>query len=131
MGSDQPAKDVPLQDIETMSQLSRMASGLKKKLKNGDLKARDLCALCRVAAKTKFFDGELFEELHPVLKKELKRRRFSDAEAMEVILSLASLNAYDAGVFDAACALLQPSLVSLSSADLKSIRAALETVKHK
>merc|ERR1712125_109858 len=109
---------------------SRMAPGLRKKLQRGEVRTRDMCILCRVAAKTKFFAGDLFEELFPVLKKDLKRRKLSAEEATEIMCCLASLNAYNADVFDAACSCLQPDLQSLASAERENIKAALASVKH-
>jgi len=129
--SEEPlAKEVPLDEVTSLSQMARLAPGLRAKLRGGDVRPREMCALCRAAAKTKFFDGELFEELFAVLPKELRRGRFSREEMLDIICGLSGLNAYNAGVFDAACAALTPSVAGLPSADRERIKAALSAVKH-
>lgn len=125
-----PAKEVPLHEVESLSQMARLAPGLKAKLAKGELRSREMCTLVRVAAKTKFFDGELFEELFKELPDALRRKRLSTDETVEVICSLSGLNAYNARVFDEACASMQSSVASFSSVARERIRAALAAVRH-
>lgn len=130
-GSDsEKVPKVPLDKVETLSQMARIAPKLRKQLKDGELRPQELGLVCIAAAKTKFFDGGLFESMYPVLRKAFKKEKLRAEEVIEIVCALASLNAYNTRVFDSACATLKDSVVSWDAQVKERLKAALAAVGH-
>merc|ERR1719253_1338861 len=61
----------------------------------------DVLAACRAMERTKFFDGDILEELWRVLKKMLSRNELDYMQTSDVLLCLKTLNAYSKDVLSA------------------------------
>eukprot|EP00746_Dinoflagellata_sp_MGD_P005605 gnl/MRDRNA2_/MRDRNA2_110867_c0_seq1.p1 gnl/MRDRNA2_/MRDRNA2_110867_c0~~gnl/MRDRNA2_/MRDRNA2_110867_c0_seq1.p1 ORF type:complete len:366 (+),score=97.98 gnl/MRDRNA2_/MRDRNA2_110867_c0_seq1:199-1296(+) len=121
---------VPLEKVETLSQMARIAPNICKKLKDDELRPKELSLVCVCAAKTKFFDGGLFECLYPAVRKACKKAKLGEEEVVEILCALSSLNAYNSRVFEALCATLAKSVASLDNQEKDRLKAALQAVNH-
>jgi len=123
-------RTVPLDQVETLGQMARIAPGLEKRLKDGDVRARELVEIPAALSRSKFFDPSLFSALAKELRRAFQKKRLRDDETLEAICSLAELNAYDADMFEAACELLRPGAATLPEASRQRLEAALKKVNH-
>lgn len=123
-------KAVPIEEVETLGQMALLAPSLEKRLKSGEVRTRELCAVTHALERSKYFDADLLALLWKELKRIIKRRQLAPAEMVGVICSLAGLNAYDGEMFEAACSVLSPEISLLSDADKTRLQAALKRVNH-
>lgn len=123
-------KTVPIEQVETLSQMARLAPGLQRQLKRGDVRPRELYEVARALARSKFFDADLFQDLAKEFRRVFKRRTLGTLEILDAVCSLAELNAYDLAMFEAACAALLPEIAGLPDANRQRLDAALKQVKH-
>mmetsp|Transcript_85588 Transcript_85588/g.191309 ORF Transcript_85588/g.191309 Transcript_85588/m.191309 type:complete len:335 (-) Transcript_85588:360-1364(-) len=108
-----------LDQVQSFGRLMLLAPSLHRQLRDGNMSPVDVAAACRALGRTKFFDGELLEDLGEALRKLLRKERLSVAQAHDAVECLSVLNAYDKGVFSAVAsafrsktALLEPAIRS-------------------
>lgn len=130
-GSASAGQPVPIEKVETLGQMARLAPDLEKRLKQGEVKPRELIEVVSALKRSKFFDGNLFQRLAKELRLALDKRRLGSSETLEAVCSLAELNAYDAGMFEAACDVLRPEVARLPEASRQRLDAALKQVNHR
>jgi len=123
-------RSVPLEKVETLSQMARLAPDLEKKLRRGDVRPRELCEVANALARSKYFDPNLFGSLAKELRRVFERRQLGAEETLAAVCALAELNAYDAEMFKAACEVLRPELSGLPDAKRQRLESALKQVKH-
>lgn len=123
-------KPVPIEEVETLGQMALLAPSLEKRLKSGEVRTRELCAVTHALERSKYFDADLLTLLWKELKRIIKRRQLTPTEIVSVMCSLSGLNAYDEAMFEAACSALAPEVSLLSEADKARLLAALKKVNH-
>jgi len=123
-------RPVSIDKVETLSQMARLAPSLEKRLKRGDVRARELCEVAGALSRSKYFDAGLFECLASELRRVFKRKQLSVVDTLNAMCWLADLNAYDAAMFEAGCGVLVGELSGLQEADRKRLEAALKQVNH-
>jgi len=123
-------RSVPIEKVETLSEMARLAPALDRRLRKGEVRPRELCEVANALARSKYFDPSLFESLAKELRVVFERRKLGTEETLEAVCALAELNAYDIGMFKAACAVLQPDVVRLPDAKRQRLESALKRVKH-
>eukprot|EP00747_Dinoflagellata_sp_TGD_P166107 gnl/TRDRNA2_/TRDRNA2_188381_c0_seq1.p1 gnl/TRDRNA2_/TRDRNA2_188381_c0~~gnl/TRDRNA2_/TRDRNA2_188381_c0_seq1.p1 ORF type:complete len:272 (-),score=44.63 gnl/TRDRNA2_/TRDRNA2_188381_c0_seq1:100-915(-) len=123
-------KPVPLDKVERIGQMAQLAPSLEKRLKRGEVRERELCEIAAALNRSKFFDGGLFEQLSKELERAFRKRRLGHQDAMKVLCWLAEMNAYNAEMFSAACAVLEPELSSFPEPEQRRVEAALKGVNH-
>lgn len=123
-------KPVPIEEVETLGQMALLAPSLEKRLKNGELRTRELCAVTHALERSKYFDADLLTLLWKELKRIIKRRQLTPTEMVGIMCSLAGLNAYDSSMFEAACCAIGPEISLLSDADKSRLQVALKNVNH-
>lgn len=125
-----PAQAVPIDQVQTLAQMAKLAPGLEQRLRKGELRSRELCEVARALARSKFFDPGLFGPLSSELRRACHRRRLGGSELLETICALAELNAYDAELFEVAVECLRPEMNSLQEPQRQRLEAALKKVNH-
>lgn len=99
------ARRAPLKapdEVQLLSEMMRLAESwtratvLRKPL-------AELASICRAAARVKYYDGSIFGDVNAAIKQQLRACRGPPkAEDLAgVVFSLAEINAYDKGVWDA------------------------------
>jgi len=124
------AKPVPLRDVKTLGQMARQAPDLERRLKNGDVKPRELVEAAGALARSKFFDAGLFEPLHSELRRACRKGYLSTADMLAALCDLADLNAYDATLFEETCSAMGKDIERQSPADRMRLEVALKRVDH-
>merc|ERR1719387_3068017 len=110
--------------------MARQASQLEKRLKQGDLKPKELVEAAAALARSKFFDAGLLEPLHSELARACRKGHLGNADMLAAICDLADLNAYDKRLFQEACEALSSEVERSPEADRKRLEAALKKVNH-
>jgi len=93
--------------VESFGQMMRLAPAVRRWLQEcagavpGPEGPAGVAAVCRALARTKFFDGDILEELYSVLRKLLQEDRLDVSQADDAVRCLGTLNAYDKGVLGA------------------------------
>jgi len=123
-------RSVPLDKVETLSQMARLAPDLERRLRKGDVRPRELCEVANALARSKYFDPNLFASLAKELRRVFEKRQLGAEETLAAVCALAELNAYDAEMFKAACAVLRPELSALTDAKRQRLESALKQVRH-
>lgn len=121
---------VPIEKVETLGQMARLAPDLERRLRKGDVRPRELCAVASALARSKYFDPNLFGNLAKELRRVFEKRQVGTEETLDAVCALAELNAYDADMFKAACEVLRPELSRLPDAKRQRLDSALKQVKH-
>merc|ERR1719277_453790 len=96
--------DVTVESLDGIQSFGRMvlcAPQLQKLIRKGKLTTAELLATCRALARTKFFDGDMFEDLHSELRNLLRGDKLDVQQMDEVMLFIYTLNAYDKKLFGA------------------------------
>ncbi|CAK9048663.1 unnamed protein product [Durusdinium trenchii] len=123
-------KPVPLEEVQSLGQMAKLAPGLQKRLKRGDLRSKELCEVVAALGRSKFFDGGLFEVLANELRRAFNRRSLGPSEVITTIAQLGDLNAYNQRVFEAACDALERELNRVPEALRQKLESTLKQVKH-
>lgn len=123
-------KPVRLEEVQSLGQMAKLAPSLQKRLKRGDLRAKELCEVVAALVRSKFFDGDLFEILANELRRAFNRRSLGPSEIITTIAQLGDLNAYNQRVFEAACDALGRELSRLPEALRQKLESTLRRVKH-
>lgn len=105
-----------LDDVQSFGRMMLFAPSLQKWLQGGRRGPTDIVAACRALARTKFFDGDILEELYSVLRKLLRGDRLDLAQTHDAINCLKTLNAYDKGVFSAVAKAFKAKTASMDQA---------------
>lgn len=116
-------EDVSVQKLDMVQSFGRMmllAPALQKKLKDGSMGPEDATATCRALARTKFFDGDLLEDLSALVRKLLRSDRLSASQTGDAILCLKALNYHDKSLFSTVASVFKPRAAELEA----SIRLA-------
>jgi len=121
---------VPIEQVQTLSQMARLAPELEKRLRRGDVRSRELREVAAALSRSRYFDGGLFEALSPELKRAFEKRRLGMREILDIVCDLVELNAYDAGVFEAACATLEREIGTAPDSEKLRLEVALKRVGH-
>lgn len=130
-GSRRRQSNVPIDKVETLAQMARMAPDLQKKLKRGDLRPRELCDVAAALNRSKFFDGSIFELLAKELRRAFKKDQLGPSDTAICLCSLAELNAYDATLFEAACTSMMQQRAGSMAESLKSrLESCFRQVNH-
>jgi len=124
-------KAVPIEEVKTLGQMARLAPALEKRLQRGELRSRELCEVACALGRSKYFDAGLFEHLSKELRRVFERRSLGTTDTLNALCSMAELNAYNADMFEAACAVLKPELAGLPDAGRLRLEAALKQVNHR
>lgn len=90
-----------LEACDSFGRMLLLAPSLQRWFRGGTMGPLDVVAACNAIMRTKFFDGDILEELWPVLKKMLSRNELDHVQTTDVLLCLKTLNTYDKGVFEA------------------------------
>lgn len=125
-----PPMLVPIDKVDTLAQMVRLAPSLEKRLRSGDVRSRELCDIAEALARSKFFDPGLFEPLAAELRRAFQRGRLGGTDVVHILLALADLNAYDATTFEAACEALRPDLGNVPEASRQRLETAFKKLSH-
>lgn len=116
-------------DVETLSQLLRMAPALQEKARRMSL--GDLAAACEAAARVRFYDAAVFGAVKAAVRGHLRGRgSFQAGHIASIVTSLAELNAYDRELFSAAARTLEHGTGLLEGLSRRRILDAFRKVKH-
>lgn len=110
--------------------MARQAPDLKLRLKRGDARPRELVEAAGALSRSKFFDADIFELLHPELERACRKGRLGKEEMHSALCDLAELNAYDKRFFEVACSALARDVEWLPEAERHRLEAALKRVRH-
>lgn len=115
-----------LDQVQSFGRMMMLAPALQKQLRGGKLGPLEIMAACRALARTKFFDGDINEDLFKVLASTITADKLDVLQTNDVIFCLKTLNAYDRKVLSA----VARSFKSKTSAMDAAMRAAwLEVFK--
>lgn len=90
-----------LEEVQSFGRMILLAPALQNWLRSGDSTEVGVAAACRAMARTKFFDGEILEDLYDVLRKMLHSGKFDVTQTNDAIQCFWTLNAYERSVFSA------------------------------
>lgn len=90
-----------LDGVSSFGRMMMLAPSLQRWLRGGRRNPEDIMAACRALERTRFFDGDILEELYSVLRRMLRNDKLDAAQTNDAIQCLKTLNAYDKGVFSA------------------------------
>lgn len=90
-----------IDEVQSFGRMVLLAPALRKRLRSGEQEAPIVAAACRALARTRFFDGELLEDLQSAVLQLLKAERLEVTQASDALLCLRELNAYDQRVLSA------------------------------
>lgn len=105
-----------LDEVQSFGRMILLAPSLQKWLQNARRTPADIVAACRAMARTKFFDGDIIEDVYAALRKMLRGERFDIAQTHDAILCLHTLNAYDKTVFSAVAKAFKAKTASMDAA---------------
>merc|ERR1711865_457423 len=108
-----------------------LSESLLKKLKRGDLGAEEVAAVCRALARSKFFDGDILEELIPILRRMIVGNKLTADQVTDVIVCLKELNYYKQPVCSAVAATFKAKIFYLTTAVRSTWLEALRSLGHK
>lgn len=100
-GCDLEVSAEALDEVQSFGRMMMLAPNLQKWLQSGRRGPADVVAACRALARTKFFDGDILEDLYSALRKLLRGDRLDISQTNDAIVCLKTLNAYDREVFSA------------------------------
>lgn len=101
-GKEEDDTDVSEKALDLVQSFGRMVllePELKKRLRSGRMETANIIAVCRAMARTKFFDGDLLQELYSLLRKLLEKEKLDAAQTDHALRSFTILNAYDRKFF--------------------------------
>lgn len=98
---DVEATSESLEAVQSFGRMIQLAPALQKRLRSGEMVSEDVVAAFRAMARTKFFDGEILEDLSSELQKMVLSAKLDIIQTNDVIQCLWTLNAYEQGVFTA------------------------------
>jgi len=125
-----PARLVPMEDVQTLGEMSQHAPQLERRLEDRDLDARELVKVAAAIARSKFFDAGLMEKLADEVRHVCKKRQLNVADTISILCCYADLNAPAPEMFEAACKMLHPEVSGLAESDRQRLDAALKRVGH-
>lgn len=112
--------EATLQNLDAVSSFGRMMlliDSLNEKLKSGSFGAPELAATCRALARSKFFDGELLEELIPRLQAMILSSKLSVEQVTDVMTCLKELNYNRKDLLSAIAKMFKSKVGSLSATE--------------
>jgi len=98
---EEPVTAESLDEVSTFGRMVLLAPAIQKWLRSGSIGAPGAMATIRALARTTFFDGDLLEELHKVLRRLLQAGALEATQVDDAICCFRTLNAYDSGFFSA------------------------------
>lgn len=104
-----------LEEVQSFGRMILLAPALRKWLRSGEAAAVCVAAACRAMARTKFFDGEILEDLYEVLRKMLLAGQLDVLQTNDAIQCFWTLNAYERSVFSAIAASFRGKTVSMDA----------------
>lgn len=104
-----------LNNVQSFGRMVILAPALLKWFRSGSMTPADVGTACSALERTKFFDGDILEELYVLLKKLFEQDRLSLEQAHNALLCLHTLNAFDESVFCAAAAAFFGRTASMES----------------
>eukprot|EP00811_Abedinium_folium_P007341 NODE_16773_length_978_cov_4.464160.p1 GENE.NODE_16773_length_978_cov_4.464160~~NODE_16773_length_978_cov_4.464160.p1 ORF type:complete len:194 (+),score=65.97 NODE_16773_length_978_cov_4.464160:1-582(+) len=110
--------------------MTQLAPTLEHRLLEGAVGARELCDIAGALARSRYFDAKLFGLLVIELRKAIANKALTALSTVNVVCWLAELNAYDAGLFEAACSSLIVVLGTLPESERNRMEASLKSVNH-
>lgn len=125
-----PVRDLDIHEVETLAQMARLAPGLEKRLRRGELRSRELCDVAEALARSKYFDQSLFGPLSSELSRAFRRGRLGPSDILQTLCSLAELNAYNAEMFEAGCKALRPEVQHLQEPQRQRLEAAFKKANN-
>lgn len=123
-------KPVPLDRVQTLGEMARLAPDIEKRLRHGDVRSRELVEVATALARSKFFDAGLLEALHDELARACRKGNLGREEIVTALCDLAEINSYNAKLFEEACSALANELERLPDTDRRRLEAALRRVDH-
>lgn len=91
-----------LDAAETFGRMMLLAPTLQQKLRGeGTTNPELVVAVCRAMARSRFFDGDILEDLYKALRILIKTDKLDIQQTNDAVQCLSTLNAYDPGVFSA------------------------------
>merc|ERR1712137_664076 len=90
-----------LDSVQSFGRMVMLAPALKKKLRSGSVDQTQVVAACCAMGRTKFFDGDILEEIYSVLRRLLSSDKLDTIHTNDAIKSLRILNAGDKRLFSA------------------------------
>jgi len=127
-------EEVTLEKLEAVKSFGRMmvlSESLGKKLKDGALGSSEVAAACRALARSKFFDGDLLEELCKCLPKMLEANKLTAEEATDAIVCLHELNFYNKELFSAVAKSFKTKVSAIAPAVRCAMLQCMEVIGHK
>eukprot|EP00933_Yihiella_yeosuensis_P083381 TRINITY_DN97580_c0_g1_i1.p1 TRINITY_DN97580_c0_g1~~TRINITY_DN97580_c0_g1_i1.p1 ORF type:complete len:308 (+),score=61.30 TRINITY_DN97580_c0_g1_i1:80-1003(+) len=121
---------IKIDKVESFGQMAKLAPSIEKRLKRGEVRSKELCEIVAALARTKFFDGDLFEKLASELKRAFQRRSLGPTSVVETVIMLADLNAYNSDVFEAACKSLDRNFSDVPQALRAKFEGVLKKFNH-
>jgi len=103
-----------LRGVETFGEFMRICESIRQAI--GSMSAENLVELCKTAARVKFYDGDLFDEVFTHLIPKTKSQELSPSQLADILQCLIDLNACDPGFVAAAVASLTPKMGELDKA---------------
>jgi len=128
--SSSPERLVPIEEVQTLGQMSQHAPRLEKRLEDRDLSAREMVKVAAAISRSKFFDAGLLEKLADEVRHVCKRKQLGVSDVISILCCFADLNAPAPAMFEAACKLLHSEVGSLPEADRQRLDAALKRVGY-
>jgi len=90
-----------LDEVHSFGRMMLLAPALRKWLQSSATGPAEVMAVCRALARTKFFDGDILDDLYMVLRRLLQADSLDFAQTDDAIRCFRTLNAYDRSFFSA------------------------------
>eukprot|EP00927_Polykrikos_kofoidii_P017164 TRINITY_DN17790_c0_g1_i1.p1 TRINITY_DN17790_c0_g1~~TRINITY_DN17790_c0_g1_i1.p1 ORF type:complete len:286 (-),score=72.63 TRINITY_DN17790_c0_g1_i1:107-964(-) len=121
-----------IEDIDSFSEMMRLAPGLQRRASRGDMSAEQLASTCAAAARVRFYDADLLAVVTKQVLRLSSKRNIACQDLIVVLSSLADLNAYDKTLFSAAASQLALSKTcsGLKPEQRKQLVDAFRSTKH-
>lgn len=120
-----------LNQVERFGQMIILQDSLHQKLKSSSLGPEEIAAACRALARSKFFDGDLLDELCISLQKMINEDKLTDVQTTDAIVCLKELNYYKKDVFSAVAKNFKPKIRMLSPVARSTWLEAMQSLNHK
>jgi len=129
--SDEDVTAEKLDKVDSFGGMMRIHESLHKKLKKRMLLPADLAAACRASARSKFFDGELLDDLYAALLELINRGNITVDQTTDMMICSKALNYYNKEVFSAVAKAFKRKVASLSSSTRGTWFEAMQSLGHK
>jgi len=120
-----------LDAVERFGQMMVLQDSLHQKLKNGALGPPEIAAACRALARSRFFDGDILDDICKSLQKMINEDKLGEAETTDAIVCLKELNYYKHDVFAAIAKNFKPKIRMLSPVARATWLEVMQSLNHK